>query len=503
MPPLSKFKVTRVAGTSAGAIVAALYAIDREKIALAQVTLNHQAAKLARAYRLPSRLKLLWRIWNGHAIWDINYLEELLKPLIPETLTFRDVPNLTVLATDLETRSLKVYSEKHDGNARVLKAVINSAAVPIAFRSWKSGVQFVDGGVCENLPIDYIGGQEETDGTIVGIGFIKPIASFPSSFPSLLGALLDAAINNSEERARVRLKKARFFGIVAKKSALDFEKAFAASAASEYDQTYAEAEIFLRDLSVAEEADKSSKTAAVNPQNFSREALQIMERIGRVYYSQHAPRKIRYASALNEVVAFSLRANGPDQSIGEVEIFTGDQPESCMAFVSERPPGCIVDGEMTARAWGPDEVERGVVVVPMLNPDKLGQADDNQRIAVFFKTPFPKESGPFRVRMIESPRNLMHRLAQGKIDEHGMAIPRALGPVPKIYLVLHVPTEFPEVYWRPQQGSWPVRKMTPNEAGRFEQRSPPGFRMLGWIAEDCPPTDGACVEISTNPFPQQ
>ncbi|MEM9099498.1 MAG: patatin-like phospholipase family protein [Pseudomonadota bacterium] len=86
---------------------------------------------------------------------------------IPEAVTFKDFgpgedrPTLKIIATNLSTGELQLFSPETTPNVPVADAVAASGCIPIAFRAWqiKHGLPekrkdlFLDGGLLSNLPV--------------------------------------------------------------------------------------------------------------------------------------------------------------------------------------------------------------------------------------------------------------------------------------------------------------------------------------------------------------
>lgn len=69
-----------------------------------------------------------------------------------ENLTFRDLPNLTVIAANVHTQSLVHYSVEKHPDKSVVDAVVESVSIPIAF--FPAGLErdMADGGLVSNFP---------------------------------------------------------------------------------------------------------------------------------------------------------------------------------------------------------------------------------------------------------------------------------------------------------------------------------------------------------------
>jgi predicted acylesterase/phospholipase RssA len=244
-PP--KIRVSHVAGTSAGAIVAALYAarvpMDDVLDRLEQLTIDEllppfrPSSRIKRVtarilhflvrvlLRLPSDTKELLNRLNvnlgnallGYPIYDTNGLKlQLAKlfnsssqiryetdPELPKWGDFRSVRfarfghddsvTLSVVRTELRTR--KPHTASPD--EFLLDFLIDSAAIPFVFRNINDeNWDLLDGGICANLPSQFLHGVRR-----IAIGFAAPSPSRGESKWMRPLALLDAAIDYSVDRS--------------------------------------------------------------------------------------------------------------------------------------------------------------------------------------------------------------------------------------------------------------------------------------------------------------
>lgn len=187
----ARFEFAGIAGTSAGSIVAALIAAGatpefvkrlllstdfREFLdpecrdmnianarALVEELLNE--GLLGRAMTITSALfsndALITRLFSGHGIHSgapfVAWFKRALQDCCGEAeLRFRDIAgkNLKVIATNLTTRSLTVFSSELTPELALWEAVRASISIPFFFKPLKIGTGlFVDGGLLSNFPV--------------------------------------------------------------------------------------------------------------------------------------------------------------------------------------------------------------------------------------------------------------------------------------------------------------------------------------------------------------
>jgi predicted acylesterase/phospholipase RssA len=145
---LNKLEVTRVAGTSAGAIVACAYATKQPLSTFVERLTNLGPKHLPKIGTPAFTIRNAVKVWRGNPMLDEGPLRELLADL------FKDYPTLETLrlppfivAADLGKGETKTYP---DGEILV-NAVMDSCGLPFFFRAPNNmGLSnFVDGGLCE------------------------------------------------------------------------------------------------------------------------------------------------------------------------------------------------------------------------------------------------------------------------------------------------------------------------------------------------------------------
>jgi predicted acylesterase/phospholipase RssA len=209
-------QVTRIAGTSAGAIAGALFA-SRVEMAMVKERLGKITSdELARMFPMPTRRHLFWKlIVKQEPLWSSKPLRDLLSRLFgdsgaPSTLqeASKHGIDMRIVASDLSNGQKIVYS----GDAPLMNALLDSAGLPFCFRTWtKSGsAVVVDGGICENLPSEELEEFSKKDGPVVGISFVDKERAFVEDIVGFSKSLLNTAMTNSERRARYRLGESVF-----------------------------------------------------------------------------------------------------------------------------------------------------------------------------------------------------------------------------------------------------------------------------------------------------
>lgn len=159
-----------VAGTSAGAIVASLVGagasasqlkqivttIDFNQFMMSPEPIAHQNSLVARCV-IPflGDFGAIWKFGGRFSSMQIEkWLESHLESLLPNArrpVKFGDLAMPTwVVATDLKTRGIVVWSSEKTPEVEIAHAVRASCSIPLFFQPVES--RYVDGGVLSNLP---------------------------------------------------------------------------------------------------------------------------------------------------------------------------------------------------------------------------------------------------------------------------------------------------------------------------------------------------------------
>jgi predicted acylesterase/phospholipase RssA len=169
---------SKVAGTSAGSIMAALvgagaspsYIIEKltsldivkrlqkaKRIAITQPWRVRVLADALGAIGYPDLRRLLRRGGIYSSRWIFNWMDGMLAELLPHAarpVTFKSLPKPTfIVAADLLSSSAKVWSSEHTPGDSVAAAVQASCAIPGFLQPIEAeATRYVDGGILSNLP---------------------------------------------------------------------------------------------------------------------------------------------------------------------------------------------------------------------------------------------------------------------------------------------------------------------------------------------------------------
>ncbi|MEL6866162.1 MAG: patatin-like phospholipase family protein [Bacteroidota bacterium] len=163
--------IEQVAGTSAGAITAALVSLRFSAAEIKTIVYNTDFKSFEDAWN-PLRIATKYGLYKGDAF--LQWMEKQLQTKgFAADATFADLDKagcrgLRVFATDLNTHEVKCFSFGTTPNVVVAEAVRASMSIPLFFDAWKfkndnpDNHIYVDGGVVYNYPITTF----DTDGKI-------------------------------------------------------------------------------------------------------------------------------------------------------------------------------------------------------------------------------------------------------------------------------------------------------------------------------------------------
>lgn len=131
-----------ISGTSAGAIVGALYAA------------GHSPDKVMELIKETSFLFSVRPSMSFTGILKMDAMEELLKEHIPGDFSNLKIP-LTIGTTDLVHGKTVFFS-----SGELIKPILASACIPVLFKPVEiSGTKYIDGGILNNLPVEPVIGK--------------------------------------------------------------------------------------------------------------------------------------------------------------------------------------------------------------------------------------------------------------------------------------------------------------------------------------------------------
>lgn len=512
-----KINVTRLAGTSAGAIVAALYTMAWSSDPLLRRNLSQIRTDLLSRYgqtKLRSlfppigTLKAAYKVYRGQPLYKQTHLQDILKPYLPTTLTFAELARpVFAVTSDLERRQSKTFGGASEES--VLRAVIASSALPYVFVTHGTlntpGVVSitspqVDGGICDNLPHEQLIDGEEEYGKVFALSFHEEVAADQKLDSSLALAvrILETSMNNAVEKAKKAIGDDYVLEIRTATKSSDFH-----SVNERFDSdnptrmaTHARARLWMSER-VVSSVGKGFDAATEVPGALA-DPVATMSRTNTVFEAIRSQYPYSIKRCALVITAQSLMTPGhADHVVHSVQL----EHEHILAYrmeVNER------DGRAT-RIHTFDAVDSTGKEIPLVSlgaaPRKAG---GNQRAVLFVQE---KPTGAVTFRKTTWVRDTLDLLQQGKRDFVMLTVSDAAAPVGHADLILHLPrgrteqvstfepsdrraAEMPEAY---QIASG--RALSPSELAA-EYPAPGGYRTIGWRATNVSPSSlVACVLV--------
>lgn len=171
-----QIRVHHISGTSAGAIVGALYSSGRTPLEIVEIL---SKSELFRSVRFA---------FGGSGLLRMNRIESFLSKYFPvNDFSALKIP-LTITATDIVSAETVAFN-----GGEILQPMLASCGIPGLFEPYKyMGRELVDGGVLNNMPVEYL--EEKVD-VVIGahcnpFHLDRPLkSSFEVAYRSLLLAV--------------------------------------------------------------------------------------------------------------------------------------------------------------------------------------------------------------------------------------------------------------------------------------------------------------------------
>lgn len=186
----------RVAGTSAGAITAALYAASYSINEIKDIICNKDFNDFAdirnifkkKWYAIAFQFLPLFFSPTGFGVFSTDKFYEWIKKLLADkgVTDFKSLKGiyLRVFAVDIVSQKLLQFDKDTSPDLEVADAVRQSMGIPLFFQAKYAKDSFVvDGGVLANYPIDTFNDQGGLT-TTIGLKLISGEAALPPSVPS-------------------------------------------------------------------------------------------------------------------------------------------------------------------------------------------------------------------------------------------------------------------------------------------------------------------------------
>jgi predicted acylesterase/phospholipase RssA len=477
-----QIQLTRVVGTSAGAIVASFLAADIDIEAFRRVLQAGKGKELLAKFKKPGKIRALNMLATGDPLWSEKPLIDLLTAEFKreKLVTIADVvkvqkTELQIVSTNLATADSTVAAPTDT----IVHALTNSCGLPFIFRSWKTG-PLVDGGITQNFAWQNLAeapGAGGTYGPVIGIMFDRePPNKTPDSRLGFCASLLEAAMDSATERARLSLGKAQIFSIPAKFGTFDFDKALDRGLDQDYEMVAASSKEWFTDFI----ADPD----AVRGNIWSGESIATMTKTASMYKQQHSQRFLEYKRCSMVFHARGLEKEGVYDVVEyEMEFNTLNNEVFCHKLALSQSDAqntgflksswVIIDQTPATGANPPEDIN--ISYVPVLDQTTTA----NREVLAYFD-PVLKPGRTYLLKVTDLVRGLSDPLKGQRMDPMLMVLERSNLPIGEIHIVVNLPdNDFcKNAHWVEKPGQHRGEEMSKVEVKRYQS---PGYRPpLGW-----------------------
>lgn len=155
-------------------------------------------------------------ILTNFGVLDIKkmtvFVEDLLDVKASRDITFQELKDfykkeLYIVATKYSTKTPVYFSYKTTPNMKLIDAVNMSCNIPLIFKSYEyEGEIYYDGGLCDNLPVDPIIGENRGDAIVIMNNFESSVESKTKDFFSFVTDILSIPITTNSNKS-IKLMK--------------------------------------------------------------------------------------------------------------------------------------------------------------------------------------------------------------------------------------------------------------------------------------------------------
>jgi len=265
--PKLGLKVSRVSGTSAGAIAGCMLATGKDPRLFKQSLL-----RLAEKY-LPKITTEPWirtkAIYDGTPLYKSEIYKDFLGDLFYDTAQMTHMRELKVKclfhAADIENGTFKSFDGSQNDHT-IKNALYYSSALPFIFETYR-GSPYVDGGLINNFPSDGLREGIYADHDIIGLAFKKHgTYKFKNAF-EYSKALIFTAMDVAVGRSMGNIPDGNVLFIDTDVDTLDFAKAMLQLQNMNYDGYKDKVIRFLEDYAERRNVDKARQTTEEEEKN--------------------------------------------------------------------------------------------------------------------------------------------------------------------------------------------------------------------------------------------
>jgi len=493
-------RVTRIAGTSAGAIVGAFLAAERPVAPLRARLTGREGQELIGNFPRKSRPAALLNAALGRPFWDDTPLGKWLAAEFEGLTTLNSLRKpLFVYSADLDSGGAETQT-----TGDVVTALLESAGLPFCFRTWRSGGQTVnvDGGLCENLPVtDLL--ADESYGRVIALAFPRTRSGRPNTLIQFAMSLLDVAMRHSVESARLRVGSDSVctLSLPEDLTTFNFNRALDYLGSTEYDATKIAVIQWFKDMV---RSSVSTSTAHFTRDVWKKpgEDLRLeMQKVARLYRSRCADERLRFISKKLLIIGNSLaelgptNAREPDEVKYEVTFSPVDRPATVFRTTFSSPQGNIFFGKYSLELVKTvDSTPVPFEALASISPER----EKDREIVIFFSPPLAPGTGPYSLIMQDQGIDFLAKLGNPPpaTEYLQVLVDRTSEPLGELQMAIQIPKQIGNIAVS-ADGNLGGRPMNKDELKAAFGMAPLDFSCFGWVAKGVPQDTMSKVFFST------
>lgn len=480
--------VKRLCGTSAGAIVACLYAAGVKMEVAKTELVNAFHGKIAELFPIPGDFGFGWHIWKRNEIWSAEPVRKVFSNLFEskKVKIMRDLKIPTaIIASDLTSSNPVTRSSWGTPDLSVVQALLDSMALPFFFRMWNDNENpvYVDGGICNNLPSsvlldEYEAGvtaaQRAARGEVYAFSFPPDGVARIKSAKDFAFALVNTAIDSAIQREKSRLA-GRVHEIRTSLTTLDFDDALKMDPAAYREIKKDAAEFFQNHAS-------GSGKRWILQDLWKEQNLTLLQALWRIYKAQNTAKNIQYQSCRLIWLARGLAdPHAPDDMHFKAMFKIGSVPLQCHS-IGVTQSGATFLGQMEFSVFEAGSKTKAVSYETLPARDPANPL--NRQLLFNYLPALPVGSGPYRMHFREAIKDFSKTFLETRKDEFVYTPRRADGNVGVIELILQVPENRKiEFEYLPDCAK---RAEVMEGDDFFDVDTPFGYYSYGWRIKDWP-----------------
>jgi predicted acylesterase/phospholipase RssA len=439
----NNFAITRISGTSAGAIAACVLATG-ENPAVFRLRLERLSAQYLEDIENKSvPLVRLYRMCKGTPVYNAIVYKQFLRDLFQhETKRWESIKDLNI---DVSIHAVDMYSKKEiiynkDSAISIADALFDSSALPFIFRTHSDVSSIVDGGLTNNFPSDHL--QKDNGvgryGPIIGFSFaseaieaneatgVKGISAFAGA---LISTMIDIAATKS--LARLPIGDVHYFNTAT--STLDWQQGLKDLRAPLFNGYFDDAKRFIDDVVIRYRMTPS----VVSKAEMTKRILQLHKGL------QTRQSHIKVTRIILTYTCNGLKERNPDR---------GDNLQYITEIASVSEPVFTFGVRVTVgdqfhgtdvTIWVVDDRNMQVETTVMpISPDSLdGEVPDNNFLLFFHQPLVPGRT--YRINMSLETREVMYELSRPAGQDVVAYLLRNMDEVEEVNVVVLLPTSIP------------------------------------------------------------